>query len=229
MVLKAPAFALAGLPLPLVSAWLALAALVLTGFYARPALALTALFGFVALFTDFYRNHLYLLSLVSVVLTVSPCDRAFSLRPSSGPTPPWPLFVLRCQLSIVYAASGVAKLMGEWRDGTVVRWIADIAVVPTPGMAALAVPISWAVIVTQLGLAVGLWVPFARRPLVLVVAAFQLGTLLVADTWIRFFELLTFGALMAGLALAFLAPITETKETGRAPRSDPMLSARPGM
>ena len=53
-----------------------------------------------------YLNHYYLMSLVSLLLTVLP------LR--GGTVPLWALWALRAQLSAVYAFAGIAKLNADW-------------------------------------------------------------------------------------------------------------------
>ena len=114
--------------------WLAVVAAVLmsAGLLTRFATATT--FAVVAynLFlstTHFHNNRAYLV-IVLGVLAVAPCGRELSLdalirrrrgRPALDPrAPAWPLWLLRFECSVVYAASGMSKLLDpDWFGGTV--------------------------------------------------------------------------------------------------------------
>ena len=74
-----------------------------------------------------YVNHLYLISLLSLLLTFVPANRSFSidarLRPSlrSDTAPAWTLWLIRAQLGLAYFYAGVAKLNWDWLHGWPMR------------------------------------------------------------------------------------------------------------
>jgi hypothetical protein len=122
-VLVAPRLAL----ITLAFAQTALAAVVIAGRLARPALLATALIGLYIITCDRigYHNNRYALVLFSMLLAFAPCDRAF-LWPRARLTaaqrigPLWSCGVARAQLALIYLTSGVSKLlMPEWRQGRV--------------------------------------------------------------------------------------------------------------
>ncbi len=110
------------------------ALLVALGLFTRTASA--ALFvGYTYIFlleATLYNNHYYLICLLSFVLIFMPAARCWSLdsliaRKLKKPTAPpdekpgtipfWPIFVLRCQLFLVYFYGGIAKFNGDWLTG----------------------------------------------------------------------------------------------------------------
>jgi hypothetical protein len=79
-----------------------------------------------------YRNHFYLIILISFLMSFMPASQAFSLdarlRPQkSGQTVPlWTLWLLRAQFTIVYIFGGIAKLNADWLRGEPLRmWLAQ--------------------------------------------------------------------------------------------------------
>jgi len=166
----------------LVLARLLLAALVVAGRGARPALLLSAAAGGYVLLCDrlqFHHNRWALLC-YALLLSLSPCDRSISVGstgapPGAGVGPLWAARLAQLQVSIVYLASGGSKLLDpDWRSGVVllertrlqaastvaqgipqgvVEWFSRPDV--SSGLAKLA-------IATELGLAVGLWLPGTR-------------------------------------------------------------------
>ena len=87
-----------------------------------------------------YLNHLYLVSLISLLLIFLPADRAFSvdalLRPKirSDMAPAWTLWLLRAQVGIAYFFGGIAKLNSDWLHGEPMRmWLAPYAKLPLFG------------------------------------------------------------------------------------------------
>jgi uncharacterized membrane protein YphA (DoxX/SURF4 family) len=79
--------------------------------------------------THFHNNRAYLV-IVLGVLTVAPCGRGLSLDawirrrrgfPALNPSAPaWPLWLLRLECAMIYAASGTSKLVDpDWFGGTV--------------------------------------------------------------------------------------------------------------
>jgi hypothetical protein len=104
----------------------ALAAMVVLGRGARPALLASAFIGTFLLLCDRirYHNNRYALFLFAFLLAFAPCDRAFVLGRRVSVDRQGPLFAQRLaqvQLSIIYIASGGSKLLDpDWRSGLVI-------------------------------------------------------------------------------------------------------------
>lgn len=148
--------------------------LVLLGMRARPALLFLGLSGLYILLLDrlqFHHNR-YALALLSLLLAFSECTARFSLiHPRRDrPIDVWALRLIGAQLSLIYLASGMSKLLDpDWRGGVVLaqRILAfgHRAVqmhVPASLVDALASPrgsslLAKATIATELFLALGLW------------------------------------------------------------------------
>jgi hypothetical protein len=120
----------------------ALAILIAAGLFYRVAAPLfCAAFTYVFLLDKtHYLNHLYLVCLVSLLLSFTPANRVFSLdRLRSRPAPPgtvprWSLFILRAQIVLVYFYGGVAKLNADWLRGQPLgMWLADRTDLPLVG------------------------------------------------------------------------------------------------
>lgn len=87
-----------------------------------------------------YLNHFYLVCLFSFVLAVIPAHHAFSFDAWRRPklqrafAPAWSLWLLRCQMAVVYFFGGVAKLNSDWLHGEPLRmWLARRADYPVIG------------------------------------------------------------------------------------------------
>jgi Vitamin K-dependent gamma-carboxylase len=96
----------------------------LLGLWARPLLGLSALGGLYGMFGDrlHYHNNRYELLLLTLLVAVTPCDRSFlafgTARP--GAAPRWAARLVGAQLSLVYLASSLGKLLDtDWRSGVV--------------------------------------------------------------------------------------------------------------
>jgi len=166
----------------LLVAQLVLAMLVMVGWCARPAMVATAVVGLYLLSCDrlAYHNNRYALLLFALLLAFAPCDRAFVWRrPAETPVrrqgPLWAARLAQLQMSIIYLASGVSKLLdSDWREGRVIgdRLVRATALavakgVPAALMEALANPtlasaLAKLAIFTELFLAVGLFLPRTR-------------------------------------------------------------------
>jgi hypothetical protein len=163
----------------LLLAQLLLAALVVAGRGARVALLLSAITGGYVLLCDrmqFHHNRAALFC-YALLLSLAPCDRSFSIGAPVGANVGllWAARLTQLQVSIVYLASGGSKLLdADWRSGVVIlervrlqaaaaiaqgvpprviEWFSHPAI--ASGLAKLA-------IATELGLAVGLWLPSTR-------------------------------------------------------------------
>jgi len=103
-----------------------LAVMIVIGVWARPALASSALFGMWMLLCDrnqFHHNR-YSLFLYAFLLALTPCDASWRVSEPEVPEPRigpfWAVRLTQIQVSIVYLASGGAKLLDpDWRNGLV--------------------------------------------------------------------------------------------------------------
>ena len=101
------------------------AACVMAGFLYRiatPVFFLTFTYAFLLDQTR-YLNHLYLVSLIGLVMCFLPAERAFSVdallrrKIRSDVVPTWTLWLLRAQVGIPYFYGGIAKLNSDWLLG----------------------------------------------------------------------------------------------------------------
>ena len=106
-----------------------LAVFIIFGLWYRVSISLFCL-GFTYVFLldqAHYRNHHYLICLISFLMIFAPAHRAFSVdawhRPSirSNTVPMWSLGLLIAQVSVVYFYSGLAKINGDWLRGEPIR------------------------------------------------------------------------------------------------------------
>lgn len=150
-------------PLAFVPAAVALA----IGAWPRPA-ALLLVFGFSTLFIweqQTYSNHVYLCLLLCLWFALTPEDDCR---------------LLLTQLSVCYAFAGLTKFNDEFLSGNVLRGIVGVAL-PAEWWA----PLSVITIATELSLAIGLWIPRARRSMALVGLVFHASVplLMTADRY----------------------------------------------
>lgn len=150
----------------------------LVGIFARPALMTAALCGLYGLFCDRlqYHNNRYELLLLTLLVSLSPCDRSFLLFGSAraGTAPRWAARLVGAQITLVYLASSLGKLAdADWRSGAVLlgrfalghdraeRYLPSsfAALLAEPWFAHLA---AVAAIGSELCLALGLWFPATR-------------------------------------------------------------------
>ena len=75
-----------------------------------------------ALDQQLYSNHLYLLFLIVVLLTIADSGAAISMdarQRERATVPGWPIWLLKVQVSIVYIFSAIAKLTPQYLSGEV--------------------------------------------------------------------------------------------------------------
>ena len=195
--------------------WLAAAAAVAMALGLLTRLATATTFAIVAynLFvstTHFHNNRAYLV-IVLGVLAVAPCGRELSLdawlRRRRGRTaldlraPAWPRWLLRFECAVVYAASGVSKLVDpDWFGGTV-PWMrvvearAELEAGPLPRWALSILTdrdvytgAAKLIVLTELFIAVGLWWRGTRYAAVWVAVAFHVS--IQASASVQVFSLL---------------------------------------
>lgn len=201
------------LPAELVlAAWLTAAGAFTAGFGTTWAgAALTAILAAVLMADQqLYSNHLYLLTLLVGLLTVARAGSAVSVDARLGrgrnEISGWAPWLIRVQVSIVYLFAALSKVNATFLSGTVVA-----VTLRTEGP--LAIPLAWRTfepmatlsilaILTELFLAVALWLPTWRR------LAFVVGLGLHAGIAIWFVptaELLVFALIILAPYLFFLA------------------------
>ena len=189
-------------------AWVAAATAFMVGI-ATPA-AGAALVGmgvaFLASDQQLYSNHLYLLTTVVAILTLAGAGNGFAVRPSgTDGAARWGRFLLKVQLSIVYAFSALAKLNVSYLSGSVMAsYLRSDGPLAVPqqwrGFEAMLVLSIVAVAVEAL-LAIGLWLPRWRRNAFVVGLALHAGILLTFDPPLPF---LVFGILTLAVYVQFL-------------------------
>lgn len=121
-----PAFADSWLELVLDAAFWGFSVLAFVGIRARLTTLLTGLTCFGIYYglgvygsTDALNSHhVFAQALLTCLVALTPCDRAFALQRSSGPVPLWSQDVLRLQLTMIYAGGVFEKSYAAWLDGT---------------------------------------------------------------------------------------------------------------
>jgi len=165
--------------------------LALLGVLARPALLMASLCGLYGFFCDrlHYHNNRYELLLLTLLVSLTPCDRSFLLFGGTrlGTAPRWAARLVGAQLVIVYLASSLGKLFdADWRGGTVLlsrfalgkpfaeHYLGSGAVqlLSAPWFAQAA---AIAAISSELFLAIGLWLPRTRVLCLWLGVMFHLG------------------------------------------------------
>ncbi len=173
------------------------ALLAAAGHFARPALLLASSIGLYLLCCDRlgYHNNRYVLYLLLFVLAFTPCDRSFRLgkpkldaQARRGPI--WAQRLLQAQVTLVYLASAISKLLdADWRGGQVLlvrfekgltlaiqrgyalpSWIGDL--LRSPEFAELAAK---AAITSELFIGLGLWFGPTRALALWLGVLFHLG------------------------------------------------------
>ena len=181
LVVKLPFFpwlpVLPSSALPLfLAVWLAAALAFALGWKTRIAGAvLTLVTGYtLVLDQQTYSNHLYLLFLVILLLTIAGSGTA------------WPILLLKIQVTIVYFFSAMAKITPQYLAGEILTrslkhegWLA----VPEPWRApAVMSLLAVASIVAELFIAFGLWSPRLRLPAIIAGTGFHLLIIAVLDS-----------------------------------------------
>jgi Vitamin K-dependent gamma-carboxylase len=197
------------------------------GPWARPALGLSALGGLYGMFGDrlHYHNNRYELLLLTLLVAMTPCDRSFLVigKAQPGVAPRWAARLVGAQLSVVYLASSLGKLLdADWRSGVVLlpRFATARPFVEQhlfPGLMAL-VTAPWfshaaslGAIASELFLALGPWLPRTRVLALWLGVMFHLGIELMAHV-----EL--FSYTMLGGYLVFVTPELRQRQASWNPR-----------
>ena len=175
-----------------IAAWLVAALLFALGWKTRGSGAVLVLLTGYTLVLDqqTYSNHLYLLVLVLLLLTISDSGAAWSLdarqRATRRDVAAWPILLLKIQVTLVYVFSAVAKITPQYLAGEILTrslkqegWVAVPQSWRTPAVMSLLAVTS---IVAELFIAFGLWSPRLRPFAILAGIGFHLLILGVLDS-----------------------------------------------
>jgi hypothetical protein len=208
----------------LVSVALVSAVLLLLGVFARTSAALTAASAGLALLLDqqTYSNHLVLFVCLATLLACSRCAEVLTLPRRNGlsSVPYWPVFLIKLQISAVYAYTATSKINEQYLSGEVIGIHQD-GIVEFPAVLLPIVAVSS--IAAEYLLSVALWIPRARLAVTAVGAGLHGGILLVFDYPIA---LVPFAMLMAAGYVQFWTEYRGPTGLGadeRAPDSEPSL------
>ena len=145
-----------------------------------------------------YLNHYYLMSLVSLLLTVMPLRQ--------GSVPLWTIWALRAQLGVAYIFAGIAKLNPDWLFHALPMriWLYGHGDLPLIGPLMqetwMAYAMSWGGALFDLAIVPALLWRRTRPFAYVMLVAFHLAT------WVLFPQLGIFPWLMIGLSLIFFEP-----------------------
>jgi hypothetical protein len=166
-----PSLPVATLPL-FIGLWLCAALAFALGLGTRLCGAILTLSMAYTLFFDqqLYSNHLYLATLVVLLLTIAESGARFSLdaRRSGGRDLilEWPILLLKIQISIVYFYAALLKVNPQYLSGAMLAsfWpFNELAALPGGWSSVQILPFLAVIsILTELFLAVALWVPRLR-------------------------------------------------------------------
>jgi Vitamin K-dependent gamma-carboxylase len=185
----------------------------LVGWQTRTAgLTLTLLLGAqLVLDQQTYSNHLYLLTLSVGWLTLADAAAVWSLDARGRPRPhvrAWPVFLLKVQVSIVYAFAAISKLTPDYLSGLAlapfVPFQVGIEYLGFTATATIVLVLSWITIPLELMLAVYLW--SSRRAAAMALMGVVLHTGMVTLMYRQRLDLAIFAVLMWGLYLLFTGP-----------------------
>jgi uncharacterized membrane protein YphA (DoxX/SURF4 family) len=166
-----PSLSVATLPL-FIGLWLCAALAFMLGLGTRLCGAILTLSLAYTLFFDqqLYSNHLYLAMLVVLLLTIAESGARFSLDARRSGSHDlileWPILLLKIQISIVYFYAALLKVNPQYLSGAMLAsfWpFNELAALPGGWLSVQILPfLAVASILTELFLAVALWVPRLR-------------------------------------------------------------------
>jgi predicted DCC family thiol-disulfide oxidoreductase YuxK len=159
-----------------------------------------------------YSNHLYLLTLLTLLLAWADAGAAYSLdarRTGLRRVPAGPVHLLRAQLSIVYGFSAIAKVNLLYISGAIISlnleregWLAMPAALHTP---TFLVWVALATILIEAGIAVAVWSERWRPRAFAAGFALHLGIVLLMARTERL-QLAIFALEMFALYILFIDP-----------------------
>ena len=180
---------------------------------------LSCVIGYILLLDQqLYSNHLYLLFLFVVLLTIAHSGAAISMdakQSERATVPGWPIWLLKVQVSIVYIFSAIAKLTPQYLSG-------EVLTESLKQSGFLTVPMAWRVpvamklvamvaIVMELFVGLGLW-SRRLRP-VAVIAGVLFHTFIIAALDSSRLSLSIFALEMFAVYLLFFSQDLRTVES----------------
>lgn len=171
--------------------WLLAAVVFLLGWHTRVAGALLAgVIAYTLLWDQqLYSNHLYLLFLMVLLLTIADSGAAISFDAGRGDRPSiegWPVLLLKLQVSIVYIFSAVAKLTPEYLSGEVLsqslKRAGYFAFSTSWRVVNVMVTLAVIAIVLELFIGLGLWFKRLRLAAVIAGVGFHLFIIAALDS-----------------------------------------------
>lgn len=140
-----------------------------------------------------YSNHLVLLMMLALFLGLSGAAQAWSVSkaPRTAVVPYWPAFLIKAQITTLYAWTAIAKTSPQYLSGEVLgTYLQPWVPIPDQLLPAAAL----VSIVTEAFLAVALWLPGTRKIAFVLGAGLHLGIVVLLDSPA---PLVGFGMLMA--------------------------------
>ncbi|MEW9870324.1 HTTM domain-containing protein [Arthrobacter sp. HS15c] len=140
-----------------------------------------------------YSNHLVLLMMLALFLGLSGAAQTLSVSraPRAAMVPYWPAFLIKAQITTLYAWTAITKINPQYLSGEVMgTYLHPWIPIPDPLLPAVA----FLSIVTEAFLAVALWLPWTRKLAFVLGAGLHLGIVLLLDSPA---PLVGFGMLMA--------------------------------
>lgn len=189
----------------------------LLGWQTRAAGALLALVigSVLALDLQLYSNHLYLLGVLVVLMTLADAGAARSLDARRGgrrSVPRWALVLVKAQVSLVYGFAALSKLNEAFLSGGILSGLMGDGLVPVPDSFIrfeTMFPLALAAVATEGFLSFGLWLRRARRLAVWCGIAFHVAiALLLVPT----LEFLVFGLILVPTYLLFAESGDRTRD-----------------
>jgi len=153
-------------------------------------------------------NHMYLLTLLILLLTVADSGRALSvdalLGRAASTVDYWPVWLIKAQITIVYAFAALNKLIHPtFMNGQVL--FRQFHLGPIESVPALGPVLAALVIAVEFFIAIGLWRPALRGAAIVTGLIFHLVIWLTAVWSIYFMGLFLFSIIMLAPYLLFLS------------------------
>jgi predicted DCC family thiol-disulfide oxidoreductase YuxK len=186
--------------------WLLVSSLFTVGFFTtvNGIVLATLLAVLLVLDQNLYSNHVYLLFLTVSLLTISGAGRAISIdarqRPRAAIVPAAPIFLLKFQLSVVYAFTALQKINGAYLAGKMLRGIFVFG--PLIPDARLYQAIGIVTINSELFLAFAIW--HKKTLPIAFLLGFALHVLIPPLILSHFYTLIVFSLLTLSLYVLFL-------------------------
>lgn len=213
--------------------WILLALALVLGVRPRHAAALLSCAVLFLLLADkqFFNQHLYLIGVLGLLFAASRCDAALALVPTNptASVSAWPVFLMKCELSIVYGFAAASKVNADFLVGNVVNHTAmsnpvSQALLPAAVRDHVLVNAGLAVsaVFIEILLAFGLWLPRMRALTSTIGFSFHAGMLLLMPR--SAFHVVRLGVF--GLVLMTLYPLfVESDAEARSLHFDPQNRA----